>query len=80
MSDRVEIGYVCFKGPHIALVGEDDYGVCGSKSFARVYVTVEVEHRNPRGEEFTAEDAAEEIRRRVAEADAHTWCNNKEDA
>ncbi len=32
MTDKVLIGYICEKGNHPALIGEDDYGVCGSRA------------------------------------------------
>lgn len=79
MTERVEIGYVCFKGPHISLIGGEDHGVCGSKAFARVFVSVEVEHPNPRGEAYTAEDAADAIRRVVEEAERCAWCDRHEE-
>ena len=68
-SERVEIGKVCYKGLHVALNGETDYGVCGSHYYATVYVTVEVDRPNPRGEEIALAAVAEEIRRRVEVAD-----------
>lgn len=40
-AGRVFIGHVCEKGPHLALLGEDGYGECGSRYFAGIYVTVD---------------------------------------
>jgi hypothetical protein len=78
-QNEVEIGYICFKGPHVAFRGESDYGCCGSKAFAKVYIRVEVEHRNPRGEEYTAQDVADSLARHIAEAEAHGWCDTDAD-
>lgn len=69
---RVEIGRVCYKGPHLSLVGETDFGVCGSHDYARIYVTLEEDYPNPRGEVFTAQEAADEIARVVREHEAIT--------
>jgi hypothetical protein len=70
MSGRTEVGHVCFKGPHPSWVGEVDHGACGSKAFARIYVTVEADFLNPRGEDYTSEDAAAALREIISEWDA----------
>ena len=72
---RVEIGRVCEKGPHSDFQGGSDYGSCGSHYYATIYVEVEQFRANPRGETYTAEEAATVIKRAFAEADAHSWCN-----
>lgn len=75
MSERIEIGKVCYKGNHLALHGEEDFGFCGSKYWATLYLTIEEDFPNPRGEEFSIEDAAEQLKRIVANAEAHAWCD-----
>lgn len=87
MGSQEKIGYVCYKGPHAAFAGEDDYGACGSKTFANIYVVVDND-TSPRGEHYSAEDAAAEIRRAVADAESnryllsevHEWMEQAGDA
>jgi hypothetical protein len=74
-GSQEQIGYVCYKGPHPSFIGDPDYGACGSKEFARIYVVVESERlESPRGETYSAEEAAEAIRQMAVESDAHSWC------
>lgn len=83
MNERILIGQVCEKGNHAALVGEDDYGVCGSHYYADIYVTVErktQEDGTPyygRGQSPNLSNIAADIRDRVATADAYSWMNNQ---
>lgn len=50
MSERIEIGKVCYKGNHESFVGEVDHGACGSHYYATLYLTVEIDYPG-RGEE-----------------------------
>lgn len=71
---RVEIGKVCYKGGgHPAYHGDDDFGACGSKYYATIYVEVEEDYPNPRGEHYTSEDAARDIQLLVREAALRGW-------
>lgn len=72
MADKVKIGFVCGKGHgHTQFVGEIDYGACGSKTVAEIFVTVE--EREDLYPEYrglmTAEDVAGELREIVNEHD-----------
>jgi len=73
VNERIQIGYVCYKGPHAAFTGEDDYGVCGSKAYAGIYLTIEEHHPNPRGETYTPEAAATALKERVSAAQTSPW-------
>lgn len=68
MADRVKIGAVCYKGNHLDLDGMDDRGVCGTHEYQSIYLTVETDYPNPRGDEpVTAEQVARFIRNAIEE-------------
>lgn len=74
---RAHIGSICYRGSgnggHVALIGNSDYGACGSKYYAEVYVVVEAKP-DWEGEVKSAEDVAEYIAQVEADAEAHRWC------
>jgi hypothetical protein len=72
MTDRIEIGRVCYKGPHAYFVGDPDYRVCGSHEYATIYLTIEQNLPNPRGEVYTLEEARERIAEAFAAAETHS--------
>lgn len=78
MTERVAIGYVCEKGNHVSFVGEDLS--CGAHYYATIYVTLEKDRDSLRGDE---PPALEHIKKYIGEAfrdaDAHAWCNEKEE-
>lgn len=63
-SERVLIGSICYKGNHIALQGESDFGCCSSHYYADIYITVDAHRPNPRGE---ATPTVEEVAAYIAE-------------
>lgn len=75
MKDKeVVIGHVCYKGNHIALDGESDYGCCGSHYYAEIKLNVNVLYPNPRGEEtVSAESVAKEIAEIVSRHETFQW-------
>ena len=74
MRERVAIGKICYKGPHIDLIGNSDYGSCGSHEYATIYITVEEDYPNPRGGGVELATIAAEIAEIVATAESHMWC------
>jgi hypothetical protein len=81
VTDRIEIGKVCYKGGdggHFIFVGDSGYGVCGTKEYATVYASIELDYPNPRGESKPLEELREEIARMVAGYEVHGWCNYDE--
>jgi hypothetical protein len=38
MNNRIKVGYVCGRGNHVQLVGQDDYGSCGTKQIATIWI------------------------------------------
>lgn len=74
MSNEVVIGHVCYKGNHIALEGESDYGVCGSHYYAEIRLSVVETRSNPRGEALpSAEVIAEELAGVVSYREKRNW-------
>lgn len=75
---RVHIGSICYRGSghggHVALVGNSDYGACGSKHYAEIYVEIEVDP-DYQGEVMDVEDVASAIAAEVTAAEAHDWCD-----
>lgn len=68
-AERVKIGAVCYKGNHLDLDGMVDRGVCGSHEYQSIYLVVETDYPNPRGDApLTASHVATTIRATV-EAD-----------
>lgn len=74
MSESVIIGHVCYKGNHIALAGESDYGCCGSHYYAEINLSIKELYPNPRGEEtLSAESVASEIAEIVSRHEIFQW-------
>lgn len=70
------IGYVCEKGNHLALIGEDLS--CGSHFYAEVYVSVERMHHEDgtpygRGQDPSLDEIAAGIQRIAAFHEANAW-------
>lgn len=65
-NNRVPVGNICFKGPHLSWIGQEDHGVCGSKYFATIYLTVEDDYPNSRGESVSLDGIAAALRGIVA--------------
>lgn len=61
-GERAAVGKVCYKGNHAIFDGESDYGVCSSHEYATIYLSIEEDRPNPRGERITAQDVAEDLR------------------
>ena len=60
---RELIGSVCEKGNHLAFLGEEDYGACGSHYFASIYISVSENWHSIRGQ---APPAAADVARGIA--------------
>lgn len=78
MTDETVIGMICYKGNHIALKGEVDYGCCGGHYYAEIRLSVVPLQDNPRGEETpSAKPVAQELEgivgREQAYRDAEEW-------
>lgn len=74
MTEKVHIGFVYGKGNgHLQLQGEPDYGCCGGKKTADIYVIVEdLPDLYPSYREiYTAETVADEIAGIVREWSEH---------
>lgn len=74
MTDRIEIGKVCEKGPHVSFIGELDHGTCGAHYYATIYVSVEEHGTLREGISITAEEVAAQLSKIVADAEEHMWC------
>lgn len=78
MTERIEIGKVCYKGNHESFAGEVDHGACGSHYYATLYLTVEVDYPG-RGESPDLETYAAHLRELIeagSEAlEAKAWEN-----
>lgn len=74
MSNEVVIGHICYKGNHIALDGESDYGTCGSHYYADIRLSIVETMRNPRGETLpSADSVAQEIADIVKDREILQW-------
>ena len=73
LTQKIEIGKVCMKGPHPAYEGQSDYGCCGSNYFATIYVTLEEDYPNPRGEGFDLSKTAKMIAELVKAEEERAW-------
>lgn len=73
MTQKIPIGKVCYKGPHASYLGESDYGACGSHEYGTIYISVEWEYPNPRGEVFDLNNVAEMIARLFEEDEIRRW-------
>lgn len=74
MTERIEVGKVCYKGNHVYFVGDSDYGTCGSHEYATVYMSLEIDYPNPRGEKISLEDdIVSELRTIVQESEKFRW-------
>lgn len=75
-SDKVMMGFVCGKGHgHTQWAGEIDYGACGGKSVADIFISLEEKddlYPEYRGLK-TAEDVAHELREII-----NAWDNHRE--
>jgi len=74
MTERIEIGKVCEKGPHVSFIGELDHGTCGAHYYATIYVSVEEHEKLREGISITAEEVASQLTKIVADADKHRQC------
>lgn len=80
MSEKVHIGFVCGRGNgHTQFAGEIDYGCCGGKRVAEIYVTVEEldglypEYRGLKSSEDVAEELADIIEKWDLQREKEMW-------
>lgn len=73
MTNEVVIGHVCYKGNHIALDGESDYGCCGGHYYAEIRISVRELYPNPRGRTIPVRAVANQISNLVAAKEKLEW-------
>ena len=80
MSEKVHIGFVCGKGNgHTQFRGGLDYGCCGGKRVADVYVTVEEledlypEYRGLKSSADVAEELADIVEEWDRQRESEMW-------
>lgn len=66
---KVEVGKICYKGNHTSYYGEADHGACSGHYWATIYLTVEEDRTNPRGEAVDPEYLKEQFTSMVRDAE-----------